>query len=120
MDFAGAFAAAASMVPEVFIAATARWPGTPVQDAGGSITAPGAPTNMPVVVQFDKCSTAMRSADDFLETDVAIIVLTADAPLTTEAVIIVATGERAGTWSLKSTTRDPASVGWECRGRLCR
>src|SRR6185312_15894234 len=66
-----------------FIDATAVWPGTPVKDAGGSITSPGTPVSLSCKVQFDDASLAMRSAPDFLQTDVRILVLSAslDAPL---------------------------------------
>lgn len=102
-----------------FIDATASWPGTPVYDDGGSIVTPGTPVNLPCKVQFDSTTTAMRQAEGFQQTDDRILVLAASlaAPLTTEASIVVASGDRAGTWSLLSVQRDPVGVGYECQGR---
>lgn len=102
-----------------FIDATAVWPGTPVKDAGGSITSPGTPVSRSCKVQFDDASLAMRSAPDFLQTDVRILVLSASlgGALDTAAKIVVANGDRAGTWALLSCDRDPAGIGYECRGR---
>lgn len=98
---------------------TATWPGTPTKDAGGSITAAGTPVSKSCNAQFDAATQAMRQAEGFLETDVRILVLAAslDGALDEAARIVVASGTNAGTWSLLSVTRDPAGVGYECRGR---
>lgn len=102
-----------------FVDATAVWGGTPTKDAGGSITVAGAPVSKTCKAQFDAATQAMRDAEGFLETDVRVLVLSAtlDAVLNTQAKILVATGDHAGTWSLLSCTRDPAGIGFECRGR---
>lgn len=102
-----------------FIEAMATWPGTPVKDAGGSIVTPGTPVSLPCKAQFDEATQAMRATEGFLETDVRILVLSAtlDATLDTKAKISVAAGANAGTWALLSCERDPAGVGYECRGR---
>jgi hypothetical protein len=99
--------------------AVARWPGVPVKDAGGSIVTPGAPISHACRVQFDAATQAMRSAEGFIETDVRILVLASglERRLDSEAQIVVAEGQYAGTWALLSCTRDPAGIGFECRGR---
>ncbi|MES2289301.1 MAG: hypothetical protein V4530_06135 [Pseudomonadota bacterium] len=119
MNFAAMFAGAASLVPGLYGPAVATWPGTATRDAGGSITAPGVAQNVACRVQFDRVTDAMRSSDDFVDTDVRIIVL-ADGltrPIDQQARIIVASGPHAGTWSIRSVDQDPAGIGFECRGR---
>jgi hypothetical protein len=98
---------------------TATWPGTPVKDAGGSITTPGTPVSRTCKAQFDAASQAMRAAEGFLEADVRILVLAAslDGVLDSTAKIVAAAGISAGTWTLLSCQRDPAGIGYECRGR---
>lgn len=98
---------------------TAIWQGTATKDAGGSITAPGVPTSHPCKAQFDAATHSMRQAEGFLESDVRIIVLAASLTpvLDSGAVISVASGQYAGTWALLSVVRDPAGIGYECRGR---
>ena len=44
-------------------------------------------------------------------------VLAFSATLDTKARIVVASGANAGTWELLSVVRDPAGIGYECRGR---
>lgn len=95
--------------------ATAVWPGTPVKDAGGTITTPGSANSVPCSVQFDRATQAMRQVEGFLETDVRLLVLVGALDMT--AKVVVADGEHAGTWSLLSCERDPAGIGFECRGR---
>lgn len=102
-----------------FRAATARWPGAAVKDAGGSIVTPGTPSLHDCKAQFDAATQAMRAAEGFLETDVRILVLATSLgrALDSAAQIIVASGSNAGTWALLSCQRDPAGVGYECRAR---
>lgn len=102
-----------------FTLAAARWEGETLYDDGGSIVAPGTPTDKACRVQFDAATQAMRDTPGFLETDVRIIVLAASlaGTLDTSARIVVEEGQYAGTWSLLSVTRDPASIGYECRAR---
>lgn len=99
--------------------ATATWPGTATRDDGGSITVPGTPVRLTCKAQFDAPTQAMRQAEGFLETDARVLVLAAtlDAALDQAAKIVVASGANAGTWALLSVTRDPAGIGYECRGR---
>jgi hypothetical protein len=121
--FSEAFANLATSFAEQFgapfIEATATWPGEATFDAGGSILSPGTPVSKACRVQFDAATEAMRAAEGFLETDVRILVLAAslDGALDSEARIVVASGEYAGTWALLSCVRDPAGIGYECRGR---
>lgn len=117
--FAGLATSFAAQFGAPFADATAKWPGTATYDAGGSITAPGTAINLPCKVQFDWPTQAMRAAEGFLETDARILVLAASitAALDTKAKIIVTSGANAGTWELLSCLRDPAGIGYECRGR---
>jgi hypothetical protein len=102
-----------------YIEATATWPGEATFDAGGSILSSGAPVSKACHCQFDAATQAMRQAEGFTETDVRVLVLAAslDGRLDNEARIVVASGEYAGTWALLSCVRDPAGIGYECRGR---
>ena len=99
--------------------ATATWPGTATLDAGGSITSAGTPVSLACKAQFDTVTEEMRTAPDFLKTDVRVIVLAATlaGTLDTAAKIVVASGANAGTWALLSAVRDSAGIGWECRAR---
>ena len=63
---------------------------------------------------MDAATEAMRSAPDFLATDVRLLVLGLNA-LDTTAVVAV-TGR--GTYALVTVQRDPAGIGWECRARV--
>ena len=63
---------------------------------------------------------AMRADAGFIATDMRLLVLAAslDGTLDTTARIEMSAGPYAGTtWTLHSATRDPAGIGWECRGR---
>lgn len=119
MNFASAFATASRMVPGVFVPVTATWPGVPALDSGGSIVTPGVATEILCRAQFDRVTEAMRASDDFLEADVRIMIPAAglDRPITEAARIVVACGANEGIWSLRSVERDPAGVGYDCRGR---
>lgn len=102
-----------------FIDATATWPGTPIKDAGGSIVMPGTPVSLACKAQFDVATQAMRQAEGFISTDVRVLVLSATLAGTLDeaARIVVPSGPYGGTWALLSVVRDPAGIGWECRGR---
>ena len=97
--------------------ASATWPGSATFDAGGSITSAGTPASHTCKAQFDAPTQAMRAAEGFMETDARLIVLAFAATLDTRARITVASGANAGTWELLSVVRDPAGIGYECRGR---
>lgn len=102
-----------------FVDAIATWPGTPTYDNGGSIAAPGTPESHACAAQFDAPTQQMRSAGDFLQTDVRILVLAGsiNRALDTSASITVASGPNAGAWALLSCQRDPVGIGYDCRGR---
>ena len=99
--------------------ARAAWPGVPMRDSGGSIVTPGDPVELDCKAQFDAPTQAMRADAGFLQTDVRILVLAASlaGTLDTAARIVIASGANAGAWELMSCTRDPAGIGYECRGR---
>lgn len=113
MNWAHAFAGLAALGP--YVDAVAAWPGTPTYDDGGSIVTPGVAVTYPCKAQFDAPTQQMREAEGFLQTDVRILVLAASLarPLDTAATI-TANGEK---WAILSCQRDPASIGFECRGR---
>lgn len=117
MSFDTLFAQLATGFSEQFGApyapATVRWSGMPALDDGGSITAPGTPTEVDCRAQVDAATEAMRTAADFTDTDVRLLVL-GPASLDTYATIEV---EGRGDFALITVTRDPAGIGWECRGR---
>lgn len=117
MGFDTIFASLATGFSDAFGApyrtATARWPGTATYDSGGSITAPGTPSEVDCRAQVDVATEAMRQAPDFLQNDVRLLILGLDA-LDTSATIEF---EGRGTFSLITVSRDPAGIGWECRGR---
>lgn len=121
--FANLATAFSNMAGGPFVDAVATWPGTPTLDSGGSIVTPGTPATYACRAQFDAPTQQMREAEGFLQTDVRVLVLVASfhtrlAPaLDTAATITVASGPNAGSWALLSCQRDPASVGYECRGR---
>lgn len=119
MDFAGVFAGLATAFPGVWLDAEAKWPGSPTLDDGGSIIASGIAQTIPCKVQFDAVTEAMRSEADFTEKDVAILILRSglERVIDDQALINVATGDNAGTWSLRSVQGDPAGIGYLCRGR---
>lgn len=90
-----------------------------VYDDGGSIISPGGVAHRTCAVQVDTATQAMRSAPDFVQTDVRFIVLTAtlDGVLGTEARIEVLEGPHAGIWTVSSLERDPVAAGWVGTGR---
>lgn len=98
---------------------SARWPGTPTYDTGGSITAAGTPVSLTCKAQFDVPTEAMRADPGFLESDMRLIVLAATlaGTLDSAANIVVSSGPYAGTWSLETCQGDPAGIGYECRAR---
>lgn len=91
----------------------------PVYDDGGSIIAPGSVAYRTCSVQIDSATDAMRSAPDFVQSDMRFIILasTLDGALNTEARIQVLEGPFAGTWTVDMLERDPVAAGWVGRGR---
>lgn len=121
--FAEAFAAIATgfsaLAGGPFSPATLRWPGEPTLDSGGSITTPGTPTEAACQAQVDIATEAMRADADFQQNDVRLLILSATAPDESASVEIIG-GGHPGVYALQSVSRDPAGVGYECRGRLLR
>jgi len=96
--------------------AVASWPGTPVEDSGGSIVTPATPVRKSCSAQGDAATEAMRQAEGFADKDIRLIVIGL-VGLNTDATVTIATGPHAGRWSLQSCERDPVGVGFVCRGR---
>lgn len=91
--------------------------GAPVYDSGGSIVTPGSATEADCSVQIDIVTEAMRLDADFLERDVRLLIL-GPTNLTTAPRVRVEAGPFAGSvYELRSVSRDPLGLGWECRGR---
>jgi hypothetical protein len=106
-----------------FYDGTVTWPGTPTYDSGGSIDTPADPVTSECQVQVDVATEDMRTDAGFVATDMRLLVLASSltGTLDTTARIAVDAGPYAGTvWTLHSATRDPAGIGWECRGRQVR
>ena len=114
------FAAFASQIAGAtgapFHPAMARWPGEPVYDDGGSITTPGTPVNVGCKVQVDPATDSMRRDAQFVQGDVRLIIIEA-AAIDTNCRVEVLSGPHVGIWSVEAVTRDPAGIGYECRGR---
>jgi hypothetical protein len=117
--FAGIAAGFAGTIGAPYFDATARWPGVPVKDTGGSITAPGTPVAKPCQAQVSEPTEAMRTELGFVQTDMRLHVLAAtlDGVLATQTEVAVLAGPHTGTWVLQSVTRDAAGIGYTCRGR---
>lgn len=88
----------------------------PVRDAGGSIVTPGEVTREACQVQVDAATEAMRGQDGYTDLDMRLLVLGPDE-LDADAVIAVLAGPMMGRWRVQSCERDPAGIGWVCRGR---
>jgi hypothetical protein len=101
-----------------FHAATLLIDGPPVTDAGGSITTPAIWSSVPCMVQVDVTTEAMRSAEDYQETDVRLLLLNVSDVEIGQRVRVDAGPFAGKVYALQSATRDPAIFGWECRGRL--
>lgn len=77
--------------------------------SGGGFAAPEA-----VKVQIDAATQAMRSADNYVETDQRISVLASGVAMITTDCEIVAGGAR---WGIASVAQDPAGSYYELRGQ---
>lgn len=99
--------------------ATAKWPGVPVKDDGGSITTPAAPVTSTCKVQVSQPDAAMRGDAGFVQTDMRLYVLAATltGSIDTTTTITLASGPHAGTWEVQAAQKDTAGIGWACRGR---
>jgi hypothetical protein len=92
--------------------------GAPTVDAGGSITAPGVASSVSCLAQVDVTTEAMRSAEDYQETDVRLLLIDVSGVEIGQRVRIDAGPFAGKVYALQSASRDPATFGWECRGRL--
>lgn len=111
-NIAGGFS---SVAGAPFVDAVAVWQGVATFDDGGSLVTPGTPAEYSCKAQFDAPTQQMRAAEDFKETDVRVLVLSASLSRELDtAAQITANGE---TWALLTCQRDAAGVGYECRGR---
>jgi hypothetical protein len=117
--FAGVAVAFSNAGLGPYVDAIARWPGAAVLDDGGSITTPGTPIALPCKAQVDSATQAMRAEVGYVGTDVALLVLCATlaGALDTDAVVEVAAGPNAGTYSVQSANKDPMGTHWLCRAR---
>lgn len=108
-----------AMASVPFFDSVAKWPGTPTLDSGGSITAAGTPVNVDCKVQVDTATDSMRRDAAFVEGDVRLLVLGYGLAqdIDTNCRIDVQGGPYQGVWAVQSVTRDPAGIGFECRGR---
>lgn len=90
-----------------------------VFDDGGSIIAPGTPTQRSCRVQIDAATDYMRAALGYTEQDVVFVVLARSftGELDTDARIQITSGPRAGLWTVSEISRDPAGIGYSGKAR---
>ena len=86
-------------------------------DSGGSIVAAGTASEVECLAQVDVATQAMRLDADFQETDVRLLVMGVTYLNIGERVEMAAGPNNGTVYVLRSAVRDPAGVGWECRGR---
>lgn len=84
------------------------------EDAGGSITP--SETVLPIKVQTDGVTEAMRTASGYTDNDVRLIVLTIglNGAITTDDEII---DGRGGRWKVTMPSLDTCGSHWEIRGQ---
>jgi hypothetical protein len=88
----------------------------PIYDERGNITGYGGGADIPMKVQRDRVTEAMRRADGFTDKDVALIILTAPLggiEITTD---MEATDGHGARWKIGSADLDAAGSHWLCRG----
>ncbi len=90
----------------------------PVVDDGGSIVTPGVPSERTCSAQVDVVTEAMRREPGFADKDVRLLLIGLSGTLDTFARVEVRAGPSAGTYSVQSVSRDPVSVGFDCRARV--
>jgi len=88
--------------------------GDPIYAPGGAITGYDGGGDVPIKVQVDSASEAMRRAEGFAEGDVRLIVLAQGVPAITSDHEVTVQDTR---YSIQSVERDPALSHWLCRGR---
>jgi hypothetical protein len=81
---------------------------------GGSVIPVEQPP-VPIKVQVDACTEAMRQQAGYTDTDVRLLILQSGVPgdKPTSDDIVIAQGRR---WKLYGITEDPARAYWEMRG----
>jgi hypothetical protein len=89
----------------------------PIYENEGNITGYAGGADIPIKVQRDACTYAMRQSEGYSEGDVMLLIL--DAPLngvkvTTDMQATDGDGDR---WMIRSADLDAASSHWVCRGR---
>lgn len=89
----------------------------PIYDGEGNITGYGGGADIPIKVQRDACTYAMRQSEGYSEGDVMLLILA--APLNGEKVTtdMQATDGAGARWMIRSADLDAASSHWVCRGR---
>jgi len=81
----------------------------------GGVVIPVEEPPVPIKVQVDACTEAMRQQPGYTDTDVRLLILqsgVSGAKPTTDD-IVIAKGQR---WKLYGITEDPARAYWEMRG----
>lgn len=89
----------------------------PIYDNQGNIIGYGGGGDLPIKVQRDRATYAMRQAEGFTEGDVSLIVLSAQlggVEVSTDMEVTDGHGKR---WKVASADRDAANSHWVCRGR---
>lgn len=103
--------------------ATIIWPGAATYDAGGDITAAADDVSATCKAQGSAADQNLRMEQGFQSGDIVIYILGASLTLPTgkemdtTAKVTWALGPHAGTWHIKSVTKDTAGIGWRCRAR---
>jgi hypothetical protein len=119
VDLSGVFGAA---LAAIYDDAILYEPAEDQDDGTGTITH-GEPTPYGCDVQIEAATLTMRGAEDFVATDVRVLILTATVAVTPPigAVLAVTSGRHAGErYRLLSRDVDPGSAAWDMRGRLLR
>ena len=85
----------------------------------GSIVTPGQVIRRDCMAQGDAATYAMVQSDGYAQGDIRILILesTLEGRLSIDDEVEILDGPHAGRYSLQSIGRDPAAIGFECRGR---
>ena len=88
----------------------------PIYDDEGNIIGYDGGGDVPIKVQRDACTYAMRQAEGYADGDVALIILAAGLAVapTTDSQVTDGDGAR---WMVASVERDAAGSHFMCRGR---
>lgn len=89
----------------------------PIYDNEGNITGYAGDADIPIKVQRDACTYAMRQSEGYSEGDVMLLILAAPlngVKVTTDMQATDGAGDR---WMIRSADLDAASSHWVCRGR---